>query len=226
MPKILIVEDQEDLLNGLEANLKSEGFQVAKALTGEAGLTIAMNQNPDLILLEVMLPAMSGLDVCRELRKRGFERPIIMLAAKGEEIDLVVGLEIGADDYVTKPFGLRELLARIRVRLRRQSSPGRVPIRYRFGKVEIDFEHFQATRNRLPVVMTSKEFELLSLFVRKQGEVLTRDQMLNEVWGPECHVLPRTVDAHVLKLRQKLEGNPAEPEYILTVYGEGYKFVG
>ncbi|HSS20391.1 MAG TPA: response regulator transcription factor [Pyrinomonadaceae bacterium] len=226
MSKILLVEDQEDLANGLAINLTREGFQVLKALNGDTGLSMAMNQDPDLVVLDIMLPGMNGLDVCRELRARGFERPIIMLTAKGEEIDRVLGLEIGADDYVTKPFSLRELLARIRVRLRRQSSPVRVPARYNFGKVQIDFERFQANRDGLQVVMTSKEFEILSLFVRKHGDVLSRDRILNDVWGPDCHVSPRTVDAHILKLRQKLEEDPNEPQFILTVYGEGYKFVG
>jgi len=226
MPKILIVDDQEDLANGLQVNLEREGFEVAKAFTGNAGLAMALSQNPDLVVLDVMLPGMNGLDVCRELRNRGFERPIIMLTAKGEEIDRVVGLEIGADDYVPKPFGLRELLARIRVRLRRQPIARRIPAHYTFGEIAIDFERFVATRNGQPIIMTAKEFEVLALFVRCRNEVLARDRVLNEVWGHDCHVAPRTVDAHILKLRQKLETNPAEPDYILTVYGEGYKFVG
>jgi DNA-binding response OmpR family regulator len=226
MPKILIVDDQEDLVNGLAVNLEREGFEVAKALTGPAGLAMAMSHVPDLVVLDVMLPGMNGLDVCRELRNRGFERPIIMLTAKGEEIDRVVGLEIGADDYMTKPFGLRELLARIRVRLRRQSDSRRVPAQYSFGEVTVDFERFLATRKDSSVSMTAKEFELLGLFVRCRNEVLSRDRVLNEVWGNDCHVSPRTVDAHILKLRQKLETDPANPDYILTVYGEGYKFVG
>jgi DNA-binding response OmpR family regulator len=226
MHRILLIEDQEDLINGLAVNLEREGYQVAKALRGDTGIKLAMSQEPDLIVLDVMLPGISGLDVCRELRQRGFERPIIMLTAKGEEIDRVVGLEIGADDYVTKPFGLRELLARIRVRIRRQSTTRRLPARYVFGKVDIDFEQMRTTSGGKPVEMTAKEYELLGFFVRCKGEVLTRDRMLNEVWGDECHVAPRTVDAHILKLRQKLEDNPGDPEYILTVYGEGYKFVG
>lgn len=226
MHKILVIEDQEDLVNGLAVNLEREGYQVAKALRGDTGVKLAMSQYPDLILLDVMLPGMSGLDVCRELRKRGFENPIIMLTAKGEEIDRVVGLEIGADDYVTKPFGLRELLARIRVRLRRQTSSRRLPAHYIFGKVDIDFEQMRTTREGKSVVMTAKEYDLLGFLVRCKGEVLTREQMLQAAWGAECHVAQRTVDAHILKLRQKLEDNPAEPEFILTVYGEGYRFVG
>jgi DNA-binding response OmpR family regulator len=227
MHKILVIEDQEDLVNGLAVNLEREGYQVAKALRGDTGVKLAMSQDPDLILLDVMLPGMSGLDVCRELRTRGFENPIIMLTAKGEEIDRVVGLEIGADDYVTKPFGLRELLARIRVRLRRRQTSSRgLPARYIFGKVDIDFEQMRTTREGKAVVMTAKEYDLLGFFVRRKGEVLTREQMLQEVWGAECHVAQRTVDAHILKLRQKLEDAPAEPEFILTVYGVGYRFVG
>ncbi|HET6975277.1 MAG TPA: response regulator transcription factor [Pyrinomonadaceae bacterium] len=226
MNKILVIEDQEDLINGLALNLEREGYKVAKALRGDVGIKLAMNHDPDLIVLDVMLPGMSGLDVCRELRARGFERPIIMLTAKSEEIDRVVGLELGADDYVVKPFGLRELLARIRVRLRRQASSRPMPARYVFGKVEINFETMCATRTGEQVVMTAKEYDVLRFFVRCKGEVLTRDRILNEVWGEECHVHSRTIDAHILKLRQKLENNPAEPEYILTVHGEGYKFVG
>src|SRR6266404_481221 len=226
MHKILLIDDQEDLVNGLAVNLEREGYNVAKALRGDIGIKLAMSQHPDLIVLDVMLPGISGLDVCRELRERGFERPIIMLTAKGEEIDRVVGLEIGADDYMSKPFGLRELLARIHVRLRRQPPRRRLPARYALGAVDVDFEQMRATREGKPVVMTAKEYELLALLVRCKGEVLTRDRMLNEVWGEECHVAPRTIDHHVLKLRQKLENNPAEPEYLLTVYGGGYKFVG
>src|SRR5437588_4452473 len=142
MAKSLIVDDQEDLANGLQVNLEREGFEVAKAFTGNAGLAMALSQNPDLVVLDVMLPGMNGLDVCRELRRRGFERPIIMLTAKGEEIDRVVGLEIGADDYVTKPFGMRELLARIRVQLRRPPTASRVPSKFAFGEVKVDFEQF------------------------------------------------------------------------------------
>jgi len=226
MHKILIIEDQEDLLNGLAVNLEREGYQVAKASRGDTGLSLSLSENPDLIVLDIMLPGMNGLDVCKELRIRGFEKPIIMLTAKSEEIDRVVGLEVGADDYVTKPFGLRELLARIRVRLRRQPPSRRLLARYVFGAVEIDFEQMRAMRKGKPIVMTAREFDLLGFFVRYKGEVLSRDRMLNDVWGSECHVAPRTVDAHILKLRQKLEENPGEPEYILTVYGEGYRFVG
>jgi two-component system alkaline phosphatase synthesis response regulator PhoP len=227
MYKILIVEDEEDLLRGLEISLSKEGYKVLKATRGETGVKVAIKENPDLIILDVMLPGISGLDVCRELRQKGTDVPIIMLTAKSEEIDRVVGLEIGADDYVTKPFSLRELLARIRVRLRRQ--PRRATetlVRYRFGDIEIDFEKFSATRRGKSIELTPREFDILKLLIRCRGEVVTRDRMFDEVWGYESYPSTRTVDSHILKLRQKLEDDPANPRYILTIYGEGYKFVG
>lgn len=226
MDKILIVEDEEDLLKGLEINLKKEGYKVLKATHGEAGVNLAIKENPHLIILDVMLPGMSGLDVCRELREKGIDTPIIMLTAKSEEIDRVVGLEIGADDYVTKPFSLPELLARIRVRLRRQPRKTETLARYRFGDVEIDFEKYRATRKGKPVHLTPKEFDILRLLIRCRGEVVTRDRMLDEVWGYEVYPTTRTVDNHILKLRQKLENDAVNPRYILSIYGEGYKFVG
>ncbi|MFQ6116350.1 MAG: response regulator transcription factor [bacterium] len=227
MPKILIIEDEEDLLQGLAINLGNEGYQVLKASRGEEGLKLAIEENPHLIILDVMLPGMSGFDVCRELRQKGIEVPIIMLTAKSEEIDRVVGLEIGADDYVTKPFSLRELLARIRVQLRRQPPQGTEPIScYRFGDIEIDFEKFQATRKGSPLELTPKEYDILRLLIRCRGEVVTRDRLLDEVWGYESYPSTRTVDNHILKLRKKLEDDPANPRYILSIYGRGYKFIG
>jgi DNA-binding response OmpR family regulator len=227
MYKILIVEDEEDLLKGLEINLRQEGYQVLKATRGDEGLKLALAENPHLIILDVMLPEMSGLDVCRELRQKGIEVPIIMLTAKGEEIDRVVGLEIGADDYVTKPFGLRELLARIRVQLRRHPPHTQEYLtRYRFGDIEIDFEKFQATHNDEPFELSAKEFDILHLLIRYRGEVVTRDRLLEEIWGYESNPTTRTVDNHILKLRKKLEDDPANPKYILSIYGQGYKFIG
>jgi two-component system alkaline phosphatase synthesis response regulator PhoP len=227
MSKILIVEDQEDLLKGLEINLSKEGYQVLKATRGDVAVGLALKENPDLIILDVMLPGLNGLDVCRELRQKGSETPIIMLTAKSEEIDRVLGLEIGADDYVTKPFSLRELLARIRARLRRQpaSAPATLS-KYRFGQVELDFEKLRATRRGQPLELTPREYDILRLLIRCRGEVVTRDRKLNEVWGYEAYPTTRTVDTHILKLRQKVEDDPANPQYILTIYGGGYKFVG
>lgn len=227
MYKILIVEDEEDLLGGLGISLSKEGYRVLKATRGETAINLAIKENPDLIILDVMLPGMSGLDVCRELRQRGTDVPIIMLTAKSEEIDRVVGLEIGADDYVTKPFSLRELLARIRAQLRRQPpQPKKGPLHYCFGDVEIDFEKFIAVRKGKPLDLTPREFDILRLLIQCRGEVVTRDRLLDEVWGYEAYPSTRTVDSHILKLRQKLEDDPANPRHILTIYGEGYKFVG
>jgi two-component system alkaline phosphatase synthesis response regulator PhoP len=227
MYKILVVEDEEDLLRGLEVNLRQEGYQVVSATRGDTAVDLAIRENPHLLVLDLMLPGLGGLDVCRELRRKGFDAPIIMLTAKGGEIDRVVGLEIGADDYVTKPFSVRELLARIRVRLRRQPkrTTEKLP-RYRFDEVEIDFERQRASRQGKQVELTSKEFEVLHLLIRCRGDVVTRDRMLDEVWGYENYPTTRTVDNHILKLRQKLEPDPGKPQFILSVYGEGYKFVG
>ena len=226
MERILIVDDQEELLGGLVVNFRREGYVVLTATEGDAGLNLALKERPDLIILDVMLPGMSGLDICRELRRTGVETPIIMLTARGEEIDRVLGLEIGADDYITKPFGLRELLARVRTRLRRRPAPGPIPARYRFGDVELDFEKLRAERQGHALELSAKEFDLLGLLVRRRGEILTRDEILKQVWGYEDPPMTRTVDTHILKLRQKIEPDPANPSYIQTVYGAGYRFAG
>jgi two-component system alkaline phosphatase synthesis response regulator PhoP len=225
--KIVIVDDEEQLLRGLTATFNLEGFSVVTHPTGEGAINLVLKENPDLILLDVMLPGTSGVDVCRELRRKGIDTPIIMLSARGEEIDRVLGLEIGADDYVTKPFSLRELVARVRVCLRRQPtrSPERIS-RYRMGDVEVDFESYRATRAGVSIDMTPKEIELLRLLVEHRGQVVTRDRILNEVWGIDAMPTTRTVDTHILRLRQKLEDDPANPRSILSVYGEGYRFVG
>ena len=221
-PRILIIEDEPDLLRGLALNLKAEGYGVLTASRGDAGIEQALRERPELVLLDIMLPGMNGLDVCRELRRKGFEAPIIMLTAKAEEVDRVVGLEIGADDYVTKPFGIRELLARIRARLRRHAPAAAV---LRLGQAEIDFEKHEATRAGQRVELTGKEFDVLRLLARHRGEIVTRDRLLEEVWGYETYPTTRTVDNHILRLRQKLEEDPANPRYILSIYGEGYKLV-
>jgi two-component system alkaline phosphatase synthesis response regulator PhoP len=225
MQKILVVEDNADLANGLEINLKKEGYKVLKAANGEDALRTALHDSPDLMILDIMLPGISGLDVCRELRNKSISMPIIMLTAKSDELDRVVGLELGADDYITKPFSLRELLARVRVCLRRQPAQAELP-RYRFGRVDIDFEKYRATVRNKPVEMTQKEFELIRCLIRNRDTVLSRDRLLDEVWGYDSYPTTRTVDTHILKLRKKLEDDPANPVYILSVYGGGYKFVG
>ncbi len=226
MHQILIVEDEQDLADGLEINLSKEGYRVLMATNGDAGMNLVMQKGPDLILLDIGLPDMSGLDVCRELRQKGLTVPIIMLTAKTEEIDRVVGLELGADDYVTKPFSMRELLARIRVHLRRQPSHSREGLReYRFGDVEIEFDKFCARRHDEPMDLTPKEFDILRLLISCRGEVVTRDRLLDVVWGYDVYPTTRTVDNHILKLRKKLEEDPASPKHILSIYGEGYQFV-
>jgi two-component system alkaline phosphatase synthesis response regulator PhoP len=227
-PKILVVEDQEDLLRGLEINLVKEGYRVFKASTGEEGVRIVVEEGPHLVLLDVMLPGLSGIDVCREIRRRGFDVPIIFLTAKSDVIDRVVGLETGADDYVVKPFSLPELLARIRARLRRHgpgSSPGAGPAHFRLGDLEVDFERLLASRAGRPLHLTPKECEVLRMLIRHRGQAVSRTRMLNEIWGYDSSSTTRTVDTHILTLRQKIEHDPGSPRHILTCYGEGYKFV-
>ncbi len=227
MHKILIVEDQPDLAKGLEVNFKKEGYSVLKTATGEEALKLVTQESPDLMILDVMLPGgLSGLDVCRELRSKSIDIPIIMLTAKADEIDRVVGLELGADDYMTKPFSVRELLARVRVRLRRQPPAVDTLAHYRFGHVEIDFEKYRATVRNKQVELTQKEFEIMRFLVRNRDVVISRERLLNEVWGYDSYPTTRTVDTHILKLRKKLEEDQANPQYILSVYGGGYKFVG
>ncbi len=225
--KILIIEDEEDLVKGLKLNLADEGYEVDWASDGEEGLRKAMQETPDLIILDIMLPEMDGLEVCRELRQKNIGIPIIMLTAKGEEIDKVVGLEIGADDYITKPFSVRELLARLKAHLRRAERDEKaVPKVYSFGDVEIDFAHFKARRKGKELDLTSIEMEILKYLIAHRGEVVTRDDMLDKIWGYDSYPTTRTIDNHILKLRKKIEEDPAHPQYILSVYGGGYRFVG
>jgi DNA-binding response OmpR family regulator len=225
-PTVLVVEDEPGLARGLAINLRREGYEVITASSGEEGLDLAIQRQPHLMLLDVTLPGMNGFDVCREIRARGMETPIIFLTARTEEIDRVLGLELGADDYVLKPFMLRELLARVRTRLRRHAPRPAPLLRYRVGDVEIDFERHTAQRGSEPVEMTARELDLLKLLIASRGQVVTRDRILDEVWGYEAGTTTRTVDNFILRLRQKLEVNPSEPRYFLTVYGSGYKFVG
>lgn len=225
--KILIIEDEEDLVKGLKLNLADEGYEVDWASDGVEGLRKALEERPHLIILDIMLPKMNGLDICRELRQKNINIPIIMLTAKGEEIDKVLGLEIGADDYMTKPFSIRELLARIKAHLRREKRERKkVPEVYRFGDVEIDFTHFKVKRKDKELDLTSLEIDIMKYFIAHREEVVTREALLNKIWGYEKYPTTRTIDNHILKLRKKIEAVPAHPEYILSVYGEGYRFVG
>ncbi len=224
---ILVVDDDEDLAQGLEVHLLRDGYKVLRASRGQAGLDLALTGKPDLILLDVNMPGTSGLDVCRELRKQGVTTPIIMLTARSEEIDKVLGLELGADDYVTKPFGVRELVARIRARLRRDPvRPADHQPGYRFEDIEVDFERCRVAKAGQHVDLTPKEFEILRMLIRNRGQIVSRDKLLTDIWGYQVVPNTRTVDNHILKLRQKLEGEPGNPRFILSVYGEGYKFVG
>lgn len=225
--KILIIEDEVELVKGLKLNLEAEGYEVSSALDGEDGVVKAVRDAPDLILLDIMLPKKDGLDVCRELRHRNVGVPIVMLTAKREEVDKVVGLEIGADDYVSKPFGVRELLARIRAHLRRDRRSGRsAPAVFRFDGVEIDFPHFKIRRGGLEFDLTSLELEILRYLVTHRGEVVSRDALLDRIWGYEKFPTTRTVDNHILKLRKKLGEDPTGGGYIFSVYGGGYRFMG
>jgi len=226
MSTILIVEDEPQMANGLRDNLEFEGYMVRIARDGEEALRSAVQVVPDLILLDLMLPKRNGLDVCRELRRYGLNTPIIILTAKSQETDKVVGLEIGADDYVTKPFSVRELLARVHAQLRRTASPEAGLETYRFGEIQVDFRRHHAARAGQSLTLTAREFDLLKYFVRRRGETIGRDELLDKVWGLRAYPLSRTVDNHISKLRQKIERWPAEPEYLITVHGFGYKFLG
>jgi DNA-binding response OmpR family regulator len=225
MRRVLVIEDDPAILRGLADNLTFEGYEVSTATDGEAGYRLQKAQKPDLIVLDLMLPRMSGLELCRRLRAEGVQTPILMLTARSEESDRVIGLDLGADDYMTKPFSVRELMARIRAILRRAQSSLELPGELRFARVEIDFLRFSARRDGRLVEMTRKEFAILRLLASRAGQVVTRDELLNEVWGYENYPVSRTVDNHIAGLRAKLEVDPARPEYIRTVHGVGYQFV-
>jgi two-component system alkaline phosphatase synthesis response regulator PhoP len=225
--KILIIEDEQDLVKGLKINLADEGFDVDYALDGIEGLRKAIEGAPDLIILDIMLPEMDGFEVCRRLRQKNIETPVIMLTAKGEEIDKVVGLEIGADDYMTKPFSIRELIARIKARLRHAVGEVKaIPKVYHLGDNEIDFARFKIRRKGKELELTSLEMEILKYFITHPEDVVTRNDLLDKIWGYEKFPTTRTIDNHILKLRKKIEDDPSHPRYILSVYGGGYRFTG
>ena len=226
MTKILIIEDEPKMVSGLRDNFEFEGYDVVAAFDGVQGLERALAESPDLVLLDVMMPKMSGLDVCKQLKTKRPALPIIMLTARGQEVDKVVGLELGADDYVTKPFSIRELLARVKAVLRRVSHASGSGDSVGFSDVVVDLKGCRVTRGGKSVEVSSKEFELLKFFIQHSGETLSRERLLNEVWGYERFPTTRTVDAHIVHLRQKLEHSPEQPQYFLTVHGVGYKFVG
>ncbi|OGD14004.1 MAG: DNA-binding response regulator [Candidatus Aminicenantes bacterium RBG_16_63_14] len=224
MKRILVVEDEAAIAFGLQLDLKSEGYDVEIESDGESGLERARKEAFDLILLDVMLPRKDGFEVCRELRRGGSKTPIIMLTAKTQEAEKVLGLEIGADDYVTKPFSPRELRARVKAALRRAAEDD-LPI-YRFGDAEVDFGRCELRRAGKPVELTALEFKLLAAFVRNGGKVLSRDQLLDLVWGQGTFVTDRVVDNHVVTLRKKVEPDPSKPRFVVSVRGLGYRFDG
>jgi DNA-binding response OmpR family regulator len=225
MASILIVEDEESILLALEDDLGNEGYIVTGETDGAKAFTRAQGGGFDLIILDIMLPSMDGFEICRRLRDGGDRTPILMLTAKGQEVDKVVGLELGADDYVTKPFSRRELLARVKALLRRVEQGDQPSDQFRFADVAVDFKGWDVKKGGQTVDLTAKEFQLLRLLIEHQGEVLRRDEILTEVWGEDSDVFPRTVDTHVAHLRQKLEREPAHPKHILNVRAVGYKFV-
>ena len=220
MSRILVVEDEPALLRGLQDNLKAEAYEVITASDGETGLRLARETKPDLIVLDLMLPKVSGYEICQKLRSEGVSTPILILTARGEEADRVLGLDLGADDYVTKPFSVRELMARVRALLRRaQPATGEL----RFAGVVIDFQSYTATKSGKTIEMTRKEFGILKYLSSRAGVVVSRDELLNEVWGYDAFPTTRTVDNHIAGIRAKLE--QGEPKHLITVHGVGYKFV-
>ena len=226
MKKVLVVDDEPTLVATLKYNLEREGYQVITAGDGESGLSAAREKRPDLIVLDLLLPVMDGLEVCRALR-REMATPILMLTAKTEEIDKVVGLELGADDYVTKPFGMRELLARVRALLRRaEAAPPAETEVLVAGDLRVDLRRMEASKDGRTLALKPKELDLLAFFLRNRGRAFTRDQLLNQVWGYDFMGDTRTVDVHIRWLRQKIEDTPARPSSLITVRGVGYRFEG
>lgn len=228
MIRVLVIEDEPAILRGLADNLKFESYEVLTAADGETGYEMLRAQRPDLVILDLMLPRMSGHEVCRKARMSGITTPILMLTARGQEMDRVAGLDLGADDYVTKPFSLPELLARVRALLRRaQAAPAQSEIvKLVFDGVEVDFQKYEARRAGAEIEMTRKEFQLLRHLAGRPGHVFTREELLDKVWGLERYPTTRTVDNHILSLRTKLEREPAKPRRLLTVHGVGYKWSG
>lgn len=224
MTTILVIEDDLKILRGLEMNLKFEGYAVLTATEGYEGLKKAIEEPVNLLVLDLMLPGLSGYDICRKVREQKPDLPIVMLTAKGQEVDKVAGLDLGADDYVTKPFGVSELMARIRALLRRCESKGNDLERYSFGNVTLDFKKYQAKIAGKEVELSAKEYDVMRYLIEHAGEAVHRHDLLDKVWGYEAMPTTRTVDNFILDLRKKLEDDPAHPEHILSVRGVGYKF--
>jgi DNA-binding response OmpR family regulator len=226
MEKILIVEDEDCVLMALEIDLRMDGYQVSSAKDGVKGLSMAREQVYDLIILDIMLPEMNGFEVCKQLRQSSITTPVLMLTARSQEVDKVLGLELGADDYVTKPFSPRELRARVNALLRRVKQPQEGIDRYHFGNVDVDFKKYEAEKGGQPVYLTALEFSILHMLIENKGQVVSRDNILDKIWGNDVYVYPRTVDTHIAHLRKKIEDDPGNPQFIIGVRSIGYKFNG
>lgn len=224
MSRILIIEDEQPLRRALSDNFTFEGYEVITAEDGPSGYSKATNERPDVVILDLMLPRMSGYEVCRKLRAEGVTTPILMLTARGEETDRIAGLDLGADDYVTKPFSLGELGARVRALLRRAGRLQTMPDKLHLEGIEIDFNAYAARKDGAPLDLTRKEYHVLRLLVSRSGQAITRDELLKEVWGQETYVTNRTVDTHVANLRSKLERDLHCPRHLITVHGIGYRW--
>lgn len=223
-PLLAIIEDDTSVRSSLVLNLELEGFRTVVADNGEDGISIVEDNQPDLIILDVIMPKKDGLETCKEIRNKGVSTPLILLTAKSAEVDKVLGLELGADDYLAKPFGMKELVARVRALLRRSRATMEVD-KIEFDNVVVDFKAYKAERDQTPLDLSAREYRLLRYLVAKSGAVVTRDELLDEVWGYNSYPSTRTVDNHIARLRQKIEPNDEEPRHILTVHGVGYKFV-
>jgi len=227
MPKkILIIEDDPGILLSLKDEFESESYTVSTAEDGEKGLEIAKQQRSDLIILDIMLPVLDGYEVCKRLRMEGDTTPIIMLTVKDKEIDRVLGLELGADDYVTKPFSLRELMARVKAVLRRTEERAKDLATYSFAQIELDFKKYEAKKKGKSLDLTPLEFQMLRLFIQRKGEAISRDDFLDKIWGEDnTYVSFRTVDSHIANIRKKMEDDPSNPKHIISIRGVGYKFI-
>lgn len=223
-PTIAVIDDDQSVSRSLELNLIQHGYKVVSASDGEAGITLVDTHKPDLIILDIMMPKKDGLQTCKDLRNSGISTPLILLTARSAEVDKVLGLDLGADDFLAKPFGIPELLARIRALLRRTQVSSEVE-KVNFADVVVDFKAYKAERNNNPLELSAREYRLLRYLVAKRGTVVTRDELLDEVWGYNSYPSTRTVDNHIARLRQKIEDNSERPRHILTVHGVGYKFV-
>jgi len=225
MSRILVVEDDRAILRGLKDNLEYESYEVLTAMDGAQGYELIQEHGPDLIILDLMMPKMNGYELCRRVRSEGIATPILMLTARSEEVDRVQGLDLGADDYVTKPFSVPELLARVRAILRRVQPAAALPDRLEFDDVSVDFKRFEVTKGGQAARLSRKEFGVLRLLASQAGQVVTRNELLDEVWGHDSFPTTRTVDNHIASLRAKLEDNPADPRRLITVHGVGYKLL-